>query len=51
MLENKRINEFFDATILRTLFEKHKAHEQYNLHSLSTLTQLANWFDTVYDAR
>ncbi len=50
MLENKHIQELFNAEVLRETFEKHKSHEAYGLHSLSTLTQLSNWFDTVYDA-
>lgn len=50
MLESKRINELFDTTAVRKLFEEHKNHEKYNLHTLSTLTQLSNWFETVYDA-
>jgi asparagine synthase (glutamine-hydrolysing) len=50
MLENKRIKEFFDTAKVRTLFEQHKKRQKYNLHTLSSLIQLSNWFDTVYDA-
>lgn len=50
MLEDKHIAELFDVTVLRSLFEKHKTREQYNLHTLSTLIQLKFWFETVYDA-
>lgn len=49
-LEGKRINEFFDTGKLRTMFEKHKSKEQYNLHPLANITQLHYWFETVYDA-
>ena len=50
MLENKHIQELFDVEVVRDIFEKHKAHKQYGLHTLSTLMQLSNWFETVYDA-
>lgn len=50
MLANKHIQELFDVDAVRDVFEKHKAHTQYGLHSLSTLMQLSHWFETVYDA-
>lgn len=48
-LEHPRIKEFFDVEAVRLLFEKHKAKEAYALHTLSSLTQLRCWFETVYD--
>lgn len=51
MLAHPRIQEYFDTNVLRDTFEKHKAHTQYGLHSLSSLVQLSHWFDTVYDQR
>lgn len=50
MLQNPRMRELFDVDSVRDIFEKHKAHTQYGLHTLSSLTQLSNWFETVYDA-
>jgi asparagine synthase (glutamine-hydrolysing) len=50
MIAHPRIGELFDATEIRRLFEAHKTAEKYALHTLSTLIQLAAWFDTVYDA-
>lgn len=48
MLANKHIQERFDVNALRELFEKHKNGE-YHLHTLSSLVQLSQWFETVYD--
>ena len=50
MLEHPRIAELFDVDHLRKLFEEHKTKKAYHLHILSSLLQLAAWFDTVYDA-
>ncbi len=50
MLASPRIQELFDTTVVRDIFEKHQTHAQYGLHTLSTLMQLHNWFETVYDA-
>lgn len=50
MLAHPRIQELFDVSELRRQFEAHKAHKAYHLHTLSSLIQLQNWFDTVYDA-
>jgi asparagine synthase (glutamine-hydrolysing) len=49
MLEHPRMQELFDTTKVRDLFERHKRGE-YHLHTLSSLVQLSNWFETVYDA-
>lgn len=49
-LAHPRIREFFDVTAVRELFERHKRKETYALHTLSSLTQLRCWFETVYDA-
>jgi len=49
MLAHPRINELFNTAELRTQFEAHKERKAYNLHTLSSLIQLANWFETVYD--
>lgn len=48
-LEHPRIRELFETDRLRKLFDDHRAHRGYNLHGLSTVMQLSNWFDTVYD--
>ncbi len=50
MLVHPRIKEYFDVAVVSDLFERHKRRETYALHTLSTLIQLQNWFDTVYDA-
>ena len=50
MLEHPRIRELFDAERLRTLFDDHCTQRRYGLHPLSSLIQLAFWFDEVYDA-
>lgn len=50
MLEHPRIKVLFDTAKLRAMFEAHKTKEAYHLHPLMNLTQLAAWFDTVYDA-
>lgn len=49
-LEHPRIKELFDVDVVRDLFEKHKNHETYALHTLSSLVQLRCWFEEVYDA-
>lgn len=49
-LSSKRIAEYFDVTALRTIADKHRSKEKYNLHILSNIIQLAFWFETVYDA-
>lgn len=49
MLEHQRIKEFFDVEKVRRLYEEHCCGG-YHLHTLSSLVQLQNWFDTVYDA-
>jgi len=49
-IEHPRIAEYFNADVLRTLFELHRTHERYALHPLSNVLQLACWFDGVYDA-
>ncbi len=51
MLQNAHIKELFEVDVVRETFEKHKAKTQYGLHTLSSLIQLSNWFETVYDAR
>jgi asparagine synthase (glutamine-hydrolysing) len=50
MLDHPRIKVLFDTVKLRAMFEAHKRKEAYHLHPLMNLTQLAAWFDTVYDA-
>ncbi len=49
-IEHKRIQEFFDTAALRQVFEDHKNRTRYGLHTLQMITQLAAWFDEVYDA-
>ncbi len=48
-LEHPEIQKLFDAAVVRKVYEDHKEHRKYGLHTLSTLTQLRCWFDTVYD--
>ncbi|MDB4978582.1 MAG: hypothetical protein JWM56_768 [Candidatus Peribacteria bacterium] len=48
-LEHQCMRELFDMDAVKLLYEKHKAGE-YHLHTLSTLTQLRYWLDTVYEA-
>lgn len=50
MLQNKRMESMFDMTRVRAIADDHMEHRQYGLHTLSTLTQLSYWFETVYDA-
>ncbi|TSC80452.1 MAG: asparagine synthase (glutamine-hydrolysing) [Candidatus Peregrinibacteria bacterium Gr01-1014_25] len=49
-LASPRIRELFDVDALRTVFDKHVRHEAYGYHTLATITQLAFWFEEVYDA-
>ncbi len=49
-LEHKRIQELFHVQELRAVFIAHKEHVKYGLHTLQMITQLAAWFDEVYDA-
>lgn len=49
-LENKHIKELFDIDALRGVAERHRNHEAYSLHVLSTIIQLSFWFEEVYDA-
>lgn len=48
-LENRHVKELFTVDALRTIFEQHKTHRKYGLHTLQMITQLSNWFETVYD--
>lgn len=48
--DHPRIREFFDVDVLRRQIAEHKEKRVYRLHTLSSLIQLAHWFDTVYDA-
>jgi asparagine synthase (glutamine-hydrolysing) len=50
MLQNPHIQELFDTNVIRDMYEKHRNKTHYNLHTLSSLIQLSNWFETVYDA-
>lgn len=50
MLEHRRIRELFEIERVRMLFEEHREKRGYHLHTLSSLIQLAHWFDEVYDA-
>jgi asparagine synthase (glutamine-hydrolysing) len=49
-LEHPRMRELFGMETVRTIVERHRTGEQYALHTLSSLTQLRCWFETVYDA-
>lgn len=49
-LNQPRICELFNANVLRALHQAHIRHEKYALHPLQAVLQLANWFETVYDA-
>ncbi len=48
-LAHQRIRELFDTDALKRIFTEHKEHKKYGLHTLQMITQLAFWFDTVYD--
>lgn len=48
--DHPRIRELFDADMIRTFVAEHRDKRVYRLHALSSLIQLAHWFDTVYDA-
>ena len=48
--DHPRIREFFDHDVVATHVAEHKERRVYRLHTLSSLIQLAHWFDTVYDA-
>ena len=48
--DHPRIREFFDADVVRQQVMEHKERRVYRLHALSSLIQLAHWFDSVYDA-
>jgi asparagine synthase (glutamine-hydrolysing) len=50
MLEGKRIQEFFNVERVRHVWEAHRTHKAYGLHTLSNLIQLHYWFESVYDA-
>lgn len=49
-LLHPRIRELFDTNELKRIFIEHKERRTYGLHTLQMITQLAYWFDTVYDA-
>lgn len=49
-IAHPRIQELFDANELKRIFTEHKEHRTYGLHTLQMITQLAAWFDTVYEA-
>ncbi len=48
--DHPRIREFFDHDLVATHVAEHKERRVYRLHELSSLIQLAHWFDAVYDA-
>lgn len=48
--DHPRIREFFDHDVIARHVMEHKEKRVYRLHTLSSLIQLAHWFDTVYDA-
>ncbi len=50
MLDNKRMQSLFNMQHVRCILDDHVSHKHYGLHTLSSLTQLSNWFETVYDA-
>ncbi len=49
-LAHLRIQEFFDVNALQKVFDDHREHRKYGLHTLQMITQLRCWFETVYDA-
>jgi asparagine synthase (glutamine-hydrolysing) len=49
-LQGKAIQEFFDVSVLRHMFERHRKKEGYELHPLMNVVQLNTWFETVYNA-
>ena len=48
--DHPRIREFFDHDAVARYVAKHKETRAYRLHALSSLIQLAHWFNEVYDA-
>jgi asparagine synthase (glutamine-hydrolysing) len=50
MLRGKRIQEYFNVSEIRKIFDQHRNRERYGLHTLSSLIQLHFWFETVYDS-
>ena len=49
MLQSPSINTLFNTDKIRQIFEEHRSYKTYHLHALSSLIQLSNWFETVYD--
>lgn len=48
--DHPRIREFFDHDVVARYVAEHKEKRVYRLHALSSLIQLAHWFNEVYDA-
>lgn len=48
--DHPRIREFFDRNAVARYVAEHKEKRVYRLHALSSLVQLAHWFNEVYDA-
>lgn len=48
--DHPRIREFFDHDVVARYVAEHKEKRVYRLHALSSLVQLAHWFNEVYDA-
>lgn len=48
--DHPRIREFFDHDAVAKHVAEHREKRVYRLHELSSLIQLAHWFNTVYDA-
>jgi asparagine synthase (glutamine-hydrolysing) len=48
--DHPRIRELFDHDVVARYVAEHKERRIYRLHALSSLIQLAHWFNTVYDA-
>lgn len=49
-LQQPRMAEYFDIDALRRIATEHHEKRAYHLHTLSSVIQLAHWFEEVYDA-
>lgn len=45
------MQKLFKMDIVEQIFTRHKNHQQYALHTLSTLTQLRCWLETIHEGK
>ncbi len=48
-LAGKRIGELFNTDVLQRIADEHIERKRYGLHTVSTIIQLHEWFERVYD--